>query len=242
MMKSLLVRGMLAGAEAGVVAFVFAYVFGEPQIDYALAFEEQAAQQAAAAGSQGHEEESVSRAVQSTIGLLTALLVYGAGIGGLFAIAFALAYGRIGSFGPRATAALLAAAGFISVAAVPFLKYPGNPPAIGSPDTLGNRTALFLVMIAISIGAVGLAIGLAQKFFSRFGPQLSLAIALAAFAGIVGTAYVILPDVKEIPEAFSTDALWKFRAASLTMQLLIWLSLGLTFGALSARLLGQGRR
>ena len=242
MMKLLLVRGMLAGAAAGLIAFVFAYVFGEPQIDYAIAFEEQAAQQAAAAGSHAHEEELVSRAVQSTIGLLTALLVYGAGIGGLFAIVFALAYGRIGSFGPRATAALLAAAGFVSVAAVPFLKYPANPPAIGSPDTLGSRTALFLVMIAISIAAIGLAIGLAQKFFGRFGPQLSFAVAMAAFAGIVGTAYVVLPDVKEIPEAFSADALWKFRAASLAMQLLVWLSLGLIFGALSARLLEQGRR
>src|SRR5687767_1679556 len=104
MMKALLMRGMLAGAIAGLAAFVFAYIFGEPQIEYAIAFEEQAAAApGAGSGAQAHEGGSVSRSVQATFGLLTALTVYGAGIGGLFAIAFALAYGRIGRLGARST-------------------------------------------------------------------------------------------------------------------------------------------
>jgi hypothetical protein len=242
MVKSLLVRGMLAGVVAGLLAFGFAYIFGEPQIDYAIAFEEQMEQavhaQAPATGAaHEHEEEAVSRAVQSTIGLLTAVVVYGTGIGGLFAIVFAFAYGRIGRLGPRATAALLAAAGFISIAAVPFLKYPANPPAVGSPDTLGSRTALFLIMIAISIAAVTLAIGLARRLSGRVGPWMSALIAAAAFVAVVAVAQLVLPDVREIPEQFSADALWRFRAASLGMQLLMWATLGLVFGALSARML-----
>ncbi|MEA2985165.1 MAG: hypothetical protein QOD94_1419 [Alphaproteobacteria bacterium] len=244
MVKALLVRGMLAGAIAGLLAFGFAYTFGEPEIDYAIGFEQQMeqaahAQSGAAGAVHEHEEELVPRTVQAGIGLLTAVVIYGAGIGGLFAIVFALAYGRIGQLGPRATAALLAAAGFVSVAMIPFLKYPANPPAVGSPETLGDRTALFLIMIAISLMAVMLAIGLTRRLLARLGRWPSAAIGGAAFVAVIALAYLLLPDVREIPEQFSTDALWRFRAASLGMQLLIWAVLGLVFGWLTERLLGR---
>ena len=240
MVRALLIRGMLAGAVAGVLAFGFAQVFGEPQIDYAIGFEQQAAHGEAAAGvAHEHGEELVSRGVQAGIGLLTAVVVYGAGIGGLFAIVFAFAYGRLGRLGPRATAALLAAAGFVSVAMVPFLKYPATPPAVGNPETLGHRTALFLVMIAISILAIVLALGLARRLAGRLGPWASAIVGGAAFVAIVAVAQCVLPDVREVPDAFSPDALWRFRAASLGMQMLMWATLGLVFGALSTRLLKQ---
>jgi hypothetical protein len=241
MVKALLIRGMLAGAVAGVLAFGFAQVFGEPQIDYAIGFEEQTAQAQAhdAGAAHEHEEELVSRGVQAGIGLLTAVVVYGAGIGGLFAIVFAFAYGRLGRLGPRATAALLAAAGFVSVAMVPFLKYPATPPAVGNPETLGSRTALFLVMIAISILAIVLALALARRLAGRLGPWASAAVGGFAFVAVVAVAQFVLPDVREVPDAFSPDALWRFRAASLGMQMLMWATLGLVFGGLSTRLLKE---
>ena len=43
MVGSLLVRGMLVGIIAGLLAFGFARVFGEPPVDHAIAFEEQQA-------------------------------------------------------------------------------------------------------------------------------------------------------------------------------------------------------
>ena len=42
MIRSLLIRGMLAGALAGVLAFAFATTLGEPAIDQAIALEETA--------------------------------------------------------------------------------------------------------------------------------------------------------------------------------------------------------
>jgi hypothetical protein len=39
MVGRLLLRGMLAGVVAGLVAFGFARVFGEPPIEHAIAFE-----------------------------------------------------------------------------------------------------------------------------------------------------------------------------------------------------------
>ena len=239
MMKALLVRGMLAGVVAGLLAFGFAHFYGEPQIDYAIGFEEQADRAAPHEHATQAEEELVSRGVQSTIGLLTAVVVYGAGVGGLFAIVFAFVYGRIGGYGPRATSALLAAAGFISIALLPFLKYPANPPAVGSPESLGTRTSLFLVMVALSIIAVVLAIGLARMTAERHGPKVSAALGAAAFVALVTVAQLILPDVREVPADFSVSELWHFRAASLGMQLLLWATLGVVFGKLSAAVLNR---
>jgi hypothetical protein len=40
MVRSLLTRGMLVGALAGLAAFAFAFLFGEPQVQHAIDFEE----------------------------------------------------------------------------------------------------------------------------------------------------------------------------------------------------------
>src|SRR3954464_10613583 len=120
MVRALLMRGMIAGAIAGLLAFGFARIFAEPSIEQAIAFEHLVERPAHAPAHHDHaatvqpateKPELVSRAVQAGAGLLTALVIYGAGIGGLFAIVFAFAYGRIGQLGPRSTAAFLAATG-----------------------------------------------------------------------------------------------------------------------------------
>ena len=38
--RGLLIRGLLVGLAAGLLAFAFAKVFGEPQIDKAIAYED----------------------------------------------------------------------------------------------------------------------------------------------------------------------------------------------------------
>src|SRR3954453_304042 len=146
MVRTLLVRGMLVGILAGLLAFGFLKVFGEPQVDRATAFETQldeAKAQAEADRAKGlavqqpvPEPELVSRPVQAGIGLFTGVVVYSAAFGGLFALVFAAVSGRISGFGPRATSALLAGAGFVAVFLVPFIKYPANPPAVGEPETI----------------------------------------------------------------------------------------------------------
>ena len=142
--RNLLVRGMLAGLAAGVVALVVAYLLGEPRVDAAIAFEE------AHSHDHGHEMEVVSRGMQSTAGLATGVLVYGVALGGIAALVFCFLLGRIGRFGARTTAALLAGAALL-VYLVPFLKYPANPPAVGDPDTIGQRTALYFLMMLLGI-------------------------------------------------------------------------------------------
>ena len=114
MVRSLLVRGMLVGIVAGLLSFVFLKVYGEPQVDVAIAFEGQmeAVKAVAAGASSVHEgHELVSRHVQGGLGLFTAVMVYSVAFGGLFGVAFAFAYRRVpGAVTPQGVSLLLAAA------------------------------------------------------------------------------------------------------------------------------------
>ncbi|MBA2552803.1 MAG: CbtA family protein, partial [Geodermatophilaceae bacterium] len=91
--RTLLVRGMGVGALAGLLSWLFSYLFEEPAIDAAIAYEDRLAH----AAGESHGVELVSRGVQSTIGLGTAVIPFGVAIGGLFALAYAVAYGRVGT-------------------------------------------------------------------------------------------------------------------------------------------------
>ncbi|HEY1300076.1 MAG TPA: CbtA family protein [Stellaceae bacterium] len=234
MVTGLLLRGLLAGLFAGLVAFGFARVFGEPQIDRAVAFEEQIDQ----AKGQGAEPELVSRQTQAGLGLFTASLAYGAALGGLLALGFAFAYGRAGNSSPRATAAWLALAGFVLTVLVPALKYPPNPPAIGDPATIGQRTALYFIMIASSLAAGAVAVGLAQRLGERLGAWNAALIAAFAFLCTIGAVGYVLPAVNEVPGEFSAVLLWHFRIVSLGVQAVLWTTLGLTFGVAAEKYLG----
>lgn len=235
MTGQLLVRGMLVGLLAGVLAFGFAKTFGEPQIDKAIAFEDQMAQMHGDA----QEEELVSREVQSTFGLFTGVVVYSVSLGGLFALVFAYALGRIGKVGPRGLAALLALAAFVTLILVPGLKYPANPPSVGDPQTIAQRTKLFFLMLLVSVVAAVIAINAARKLIARRGVWSGAILGVALYIVIVAVAGSLFPVINEVPEQFSAVLLWKFRVASLGIQLVLWTTLGLVFGAVAERKLSQ---
>src|ERR1700677_2697029 len=174
MVRTLLVRGMLCGVLAGLLVFGFARIFGEPQVDRAIAFEtamdEAKVKADAAKGIHDMQEpELVSRRMQASFGLLTGVLVYCTAFGGLFALVFAFANGRVSDLSPRAVSALLALTGIIAVYVVPNLKYPANPPSVGQPDTIGIRTALYFIMMALSIAAMVGAAVLRKRLTPRHG-------------------------------------------------------------------------
>jgi hypothetical protein len=233
--RGLLVRGMLAGLAAGVVAFVFAKVFGEPQVDKAIAFE-------AATSPPSADAPLVSRGMQSTLGLLTGTVVYASALGGVFALVFATAYGRIGKADPRATAAILAAVGFVVIFVVPFTKYPSNPPAVGNDDTIGYRTKIFFVMLAISVLAAIAALRLGRDFVRRFGGWNGTLAAVGAFIVLIAVGELLMPSLDEIPKGFPTGVIWHFRVASLGIQAVIWATLGFAFGAAAQRFLAGAPR
>ncbi|WP_036262532.1 CbtA family protein [Methylocapsa aurea] len=229
MVGGLLLRGMLAGILAGFLAAAFATFAGEPSIERAIAFEAAVEQ----AEGQPSEPEIVSRETQRSVGLFTAAMIYGAAVGGFFGLAFAFAYGRIGGPDPRAVAAILACAGFIAIGLVPELKYPANPPAIGAQDTLGARTALFFVMMLISVLAMVLAAMIGETLRLWLDSWNAALAQAAVFIAMVGLAARLLPSIDEVPASFPADVLWSFRVSALGVQAVLWSALGLGFGALT---------
>lgn len=224
-------RGLLVGLAAGLLAFPVAYALGEPPVQAAIDYE--AAHAAPGAG----EPEVVSRGTQRTVGLLTGLVVMGVAVGGLFALVFAWAYGRIGQCGARLTAAVLALAAYLTIVVVPFTKYPANPPATSAPETIGSRTALFVAMISISLVAAVAAWRIRRELRRRLGDWNAALAAAGAFVALVVMAQLVLPAVDEVPASFPADVLWEFRVASLAIAATLWATIGLGFGAAAERVL-----
>src|SRR5919198_1778660 len=113
MLRTLLICGLVAGLCGGLLSAGLVSLGGEPAIDRAIAYED--GKHVPAHHEEAAEPAPVSRGLQKSAGLLTASLVYGLAVGGVFALAFAVAYGRVVRAGPRATAYGLAAAAFVVV-------------------------------------------------------------------------------------------------------------------------------
>lgn len=247
MLRKLLICGLAAGLAGGLLAAGFASLAGEPAVDRAIAYEDAQHQDAtpgshrdAATHGSRHEAAApapVSRDLQKSAGLLTATLVYGLGLGGLFALGFAVAYGRVGRAGPRTVAYGLAAAAFIVVYLVPSLKYPASPPGATDPATIGGRTALYATMIAISVLAAVVALRLRPAVARRFGSHSANLGAGLAFLVIVPAAGLALPSYHEVPKDFPATTLWRFREASIGMQIVLWLTIALVFAPIAQRVL-----
>jgi hypothetical protein len=242
----LLIRGMLVGLLAGLIVFGFAKVFGEPPVDRAIGFEAAADDARTKAGeAKGIRPVQapvlVSRNVQAGLGLFAGVMIYSTAFGGLFALVYAVADRRVVDLGPRAVSALLATTGFIAVYVVPNLKYPANPPAIGEPDTISQRTALYFVMLALSVAAMVAAALLRKRLADRLGAWNSSLAAVGFYLVAIVAAASILPAINEVPDEFPAVVLWQFRMASFGMQLVMWVTIGLAFGALTERAMVSSR-
>jgi predicted cobalt transporter CbtA len=238
MVGKLLLRGMLTGIVAGLITFGFARVVGEPQVAQAISFEEKTH----AAEGEAPEPELVSRDTQAGLGLLTGVVAYGAAFGGLFALTFAYAYGRVGQIGPRTLSAWLALAAFVALVIVPNLKYPANPPSVGDPATIGYRTGLFFLTIAISLSAMVFALNVRRVAAARLGGWNGALVGTLVFVVVTGVILAALPDIDEVPAAFPAALLWKFRVAAIGMQVVMWTTMGALFGVLAERSEFAGKR
>ena len=243
--RSFLVRGLLAGLLAGLFTFVVAHQVGEPHVETAIGIEE-AGSAAAEADGHGegvaahagdHEDEgtTVTRGNQRTWGLLTGTVVVGTALGGLVALVAAGIVGRIGRIRPAQSTLLVALLGFVSVALVPFLKYPATPPAVGNGDTIGTRTNEYFGYLAISLVAAVVAVLLARALADRIGGFEAIVVGIALYLVVVVGFGQLLPTVNEIGD-FPADVLWYFRRASLITIATLWGSIAVILTFLVKRL------
>ncbi|HET8969909.1 MAG TPA: CbtA family protein [Candidatus Nanopelagicales bacterium] len=246
--RDFLIRGLLAGLIAACAAFAVAYVVGEPPVRAAIALEDSAGSghtHGTEAGDEHAEapapgEVEVPRSLQSTLGLLTGLLVAGVTIGGLAGVLSAIAMGRFGRLTPRTTTLAVAAIGFVTVYAVPFLIYPPNPPAVGSGDTIGLRSALYFIALAISLIAAVTAILVGRGLATRLGGWHAALVGIAGYLVVMLVVAGLLPQYNEVPATFPASVLYDFRRASFLTQLTLWAVLGVVLADLVGRLSRRG--
>ncbi|MBC7630628.1 CbtA family protein [Aeromicrobium sp.] len=247
--RNFLVRGLLAGILSGIFTFAVAYAAGEPQVDAAIAVEDAGAASGhaggpsdePATGSHTHSHDGagsgtvVSRDHQSTWGLATGTFAVSTAIGGVVGLVSAFASGRLGRLRPGQSTALVALIGFVSVALVPFLKYPASPPAVGNPDTIGDRTAQYFTMLAISLLAAIAVVLLARRLLERLGTYRTILAAGGTYLVVVIVAGLLLPTVNEVGD-FPGDTLWYFRRASLLTLATMWGAVGIILTGLVGQL------
>jgi len=205
--------------------------------------------------------EVFSRAVQANVGIGVALILFGAAMGGFFAVAYMLYLGRAGRLRPRTLALLVAGGGFFGMYLVPFVKYPANPPAIGHSDTIQLRSSFYLLMVAASVLFLVLTVWLGKRLQPRFGTWNATLIAGAVFIAATAVVMLILPSFGELAAnksyhqatetpapltdstgkivfpGFPADLLFNFRLYSIGAQLVLWGALGLVFAPMAERLL-----
>lgn len=223
---ALLRRGAAAGAAAGVCAALVMWLVVEPVLRRALALE------AARGGHDHHEEPLVSRAVQVVGGLLTAVLV-----GVIVGVVFTVAFARLRPTLPAATdlgrSMVLAATGFTVLALLPAVQIPANPPGVGDPATVRERTLLYA--LTILLGLLGIGAVLAVDRALRETVTVPVRVGLDVVVGVAWLVLVLVlvpgsPD--GIPADVPAGLLWEFRLASLAQLAAMWTALGVVFGVL----------
>ena len=231
MVSAYLRRGMAAGLLAGLLAGLFAFLVGEPVLDQTIALEE------ASAGA--HHEEIFSRPTQK-VGLFFATGLFGVTVGGVFGISYAFFRERLATDSDLRRSVSLAGAIFVGAFLIPFLKYPANPPAIGDPSTIRERTAAYFTLVALSLLAILLAWIVSGALKARGVGALRRRLTVGAgLVVVLGALFLLLPAA---PSAggFPSGLLWAFRLSSIGTQLAFWAGLGLLFGALCERAKRKG--
>lgn len=186
--KGFVWRGLAAGAAGGVAAALFLRFVTETQIGYALRFED-----ATGVGLPPGERAEFSRSTQQWGGMLGAV-IFGMVLGIVLGVTVAALHHRIATRNEFGRGVRVAAAGFVAVVLIPWLKYPPNPPTVGDPDTIGDRTTAYLLLLAASIVVVFAAWVLWQRLTERgWDGAPRFMVAGGAFALMVVALFLVYP-------------------------------------------------
>ncbi len=228
-------RALIAGLITGVLMGAYMYFVVEPTVGEAIALEESLAELASSDPGAVAEEPLFDR-VQQTAGGVAANVIYAVVVGAVFGVVFAKFRHRLPSASDRKRAMWLAAVGFAAVGLVPALKYPANPPAVGDPDTVNERTVQYLVLLVVSVAAAIALTRLAGVLRGRLAEHTRAVAVAAATVLVYGVIMVVLPGTPDsIAAEVPADLVWDFRIRSLGSLVLLWAGLGLGLGWLLER-------
>jgi predicted cobalt transporter CbtA len=232
MLGSFIRRGVVAGLAGGAASALFLLLVGERTIGDAIRLEEKHG---------GGGQELFTRGTQLFGGALGVILVSVA-LGVVFATTFAAVRHRLPGRNDWQRSITWAATAFVVVYLVPFVKYPPNPPSVGDPNTIDERTMLYVAVLAWSIGAAYLALRMGHWMRTRrYADPARQSVVATAWVVLVTVAFVVLPGS---PDAVTAPAtlIWRFRLASAGGALVLWGVTGAVFGLLGLPSAVRARR
>ncbi|MEM7141651.1 MAG: CbtA family protein [Actinomycetota bacterium] len=238
-------RALIAGAAVGVVLAAYLVFFVEPVIDDAIALEEALAAEAepneGTESTHSHDdEEALFTRDEQVLGGGVASVIYAMIFAAIFGTVFAATRHRLPGMSDFARSIWLAAVAFATVSLLPALKYPATPPAVGDPDTVEQRTAYWLILVAVSVVVAWALVKLSSRLRAS-GIDDTSRVAIVTVSTVVAYAIVLLvlpanPD--EIDPAVPAALVWDFRLRSLGGLALTWAGIGIGLGWLLQRVTG----
>ena len=222
---------LCSGVIAGIILAFLNLGIVEPYIDKAIGLE--VAKQASS-GKKVNMAELIDYRYWQKAGAFAGGAIYGAGLASLFGVIFIFARNKLPGKNNKRKALLLAAVMWFVLYFVVALKYSANPPAVGDPETIYYREALYVGYIMISgFAALGLAVT-----WNRIQINSKKIVIPLIYAAIMVTAYLVMPpnpDKIEIP----MDLIQTFRILSALTIGVFWAILGIVFGSLWDKFLSR---
>lgn len=225
-MRILLFLGItiLSGALAGTILGIINLGLVEPYIDQAIGIE---IQKSVSTGENVDLSEIAHYRIWQKSGEVVAAAVYGISLGALFGIIFAYSKNALPGSNNKKKALFLAGILWFVLYLVVAIKYPANPPAVGNPETIYYREALYVAFIAIS-GFTALILALLWKRVKINSKKIVFPL---VYAGIMTAAYLAMPANPD-PINISMELVQNFRVWTAVTIGIFWGLLGIIFGSL----------
>jgi Probable cobalt transporter subunit (CbtA) len=236
--ERLIARGLLAGGIGGMVAFAFVRIIVEPVIGARAIQVGNRGTLAGTAGMGQHGAELFSHGLPAYVGMACAVVVFGAAMGGLLAVAFAVSYGRLSSIRPGTLVLLLAADAFAALSVLPSVNYPPSPVSVGGDET-ATRIGRYLLLVGLSLALIIGAVWVGRRLAARIGSWNATLVGAGAYGVGIAAAMWLLRPVDQTVKGFPAKDINALRLSSLATHLVLWAAIAPVFAFLASRLIND---
>jgi len=215
---------ILSGVLAGTILGIINLGLVEPYIDQAIGIE---IHNSVSSGANVDLSEIDHYRIWQKSGEIVGAAVYGISLGALFGIIFAYSKNALPGNNNKKKALFLAGILWFVLYLVVTIKYPANPPAVGNPETIYYREALYIAFIAIS-GFTTLVLALLWKRVKINSKKIVFPL---VYAGIMIAAYLAMPANPDSIN-ISMELVQNFRIWTAVTIGIFWGLLGIIYGSL----------
>ena len=243
-MTRILPTALISGVIVGLLVAAYMNIFNVPVMEWAIALEgcdidrAGCAEQRAAA----EDEDPLPLSFATTlggqrVGMSIGLAVVGILFGAVFAGLYHLIRNATPGWNPWAWAAVAGLLGFWALSMYTQIKFPLNPPGIGSDETLLARQGfqfLFMAVSTISVALVIYGVGLINRSATGSGRWIRYAGVGAAYAAVALLLAFAIPGVRDAaPGWLPPELTIMFRTFTAAGHFLLWM--GIAFATVGYR-------